>query len=155
MFWKSLCPLLRHWKTLDCSVVLFTISHSQLSGCCVVKAAAEGRSLGWRRSWGFSQGSVLAHLLTPTACCWEILSTQLLQDSSRYCSALHEDVSVSLPWDGVCCWTTWPVQWHRGKVSSSVGLGGRTIAAAEQEKGVRSFTCFETQLAEGPPVAVF
>lgn len=40
-------------------------------------------------------------------------------------------------------------------MSSSVGLGGRTIAAAEQEKGVHSFTCFDTQLAEGPPVAVF
>lgn len=90
--------------------LLFAISCCQLPGWCVVKVAADGRSLGSRRSQGFSQDSVLARLLTPTACVWEFLSTQLLQDSSRYRSALHEDVSVSLAQDGACCWTTWPVR---------------------------------------------
>lgn len=35
-----------------------------------------------------------------------------------------------------------------------MGLGERTMAAAEQEKGIGSFICFDVQLAEGSPVAV-
>lgn len=51
MFRKLLCPMSRHWKTLDCFVMLFNINCSQLAGWCIVKIAAGGKSLGSGRSW--------------------------------------------------------------------------------------------------------
>lgn len=37
--------------------------------------------------------------------------------------------------------------------ASSMGLGERRMAAAEQEKGIHSFICFDIHLAEGSPVS--
>lgn len=78
---KLLCPMSRHWRTLDYVLLCFLILSAASSCWCIVKIAAGGKSSGSGKSrGGFSQDSVLAHFLRWTACSWEILGTLLPWD---------------------------------------------------------------------------
>lgn len=120
MFRKLLCPMSRHWRTLDYVLFCFLILSAASSCWCIVKIAAGGKSSGSGKSrGGFSQDSVLAHFLRWTAYSQEILSTLLPWDPGS---------TAQLPF---CKWdvcevrglrgegATGGLRWARGKANRS------------------------------------
>lgn len=106
MFRKLLCPMSRHWRTLDYVLLCFLILSAASSCWCIVKIAAGGKSSGSGRSQG---GSLVRIMFWPI-----FLDEQLVPGRSWALCSHGTEEHCSAPLLEVRC--VWGARHSVGKV---------------------------------------